>query len=407
MPSPKRSRRERTDEWQSIKQWTLWPEQELYEQIRPILLFGETAGERAKETGAAPRTLSRKANEFERYGVQSLFASEEQGGAREISKTLPPEIRQLIVDLHIELPTMSWREIAEVCYIRYARRPDHKSVKHIATASPPRSLQSRRYQPWHLIADPAERKLAAIRLHSEGWSITSIAEYLATSRHTIYDTLQRWTEEGVAGLDAKPKTNKGVRKTTLSVRNEIRKLQENPLLGEYRVHTALLRMGIEVSSATCGRIMAANRQLYGLEKPNRQPRAKLEMPFKAVRRHQFWSCDVRYIEEHLLPDPKPVYVITIFENFSRMVLSSAISATQNQWDYLAVLADAIRRYGAPEAIVTDGGGIFYSTVALQLYDMLGIRKERIDSGEPWQNYTETLFSIQRRLGDHAFSNART
>ena len=45
------------------------------------------------------------------------------------------------------------REIAEVCYIRYARRPDHKSVKHIATSGPPRSLQSRRYQPWHQISE--------------------------------------------------------------------------------------------------------------------------------------------------------------------------------------------------------------------------------------------------------------
>ena len=35
MPGPKRTRRERTDEWADIKQWTLWPEQELYEQIRP------------------------------------------------------------------------------------------------------------------------------------------------------------------------------------------------------------------------------------------------------------------------------------------------------------------------------------------------------------------------------------
>jgi transposase len=259
-----------------------------------------------------------------------LFSSGEQGGARETSKTLPPEIRQLIVDLHVELPTMSWREIAEICYIRYGRKPSHHSIKHIATSGPRPSLSARRYQHWHQIPDPAERKLAAIRLHSEGWSITSIAEYLATSRHTMYDTLQRWTEEEVAGLDAKPKTKKGARKATLSVRNEIRKLQENPLLGEYRVHTALLRMGIEVSPATCGRIMAANRQLYGLEKPKRQPRAKLEMPFRASRRHEFWSADVRYIEEHLLPDPKPVYVITIFENFSRSVLSSAISATQNQ-----------------------------------------------------------------------------
>jgi transposase len=350
MPGPKRNRRERTDEWANIKQWILWPEQELYEQIRPLVLFHETAGERAKEIDVPQRTLSRKADEFERYGMQSLFSSGEQGGARETGRTLPPEIRQLIVDLHVELPTMSWREIAEVCYIRYGRRPDHKSVKHLATATPPPSRKERRYQPWHQILDPAERKLAAIRLHAEGWSVTSIAEYLATSRHTIYDTLQRWTEEGVAGLDAKPKTNKGVRKATLKVRNEIRKLQENPLLGEWRVHTALLRMGIEVSPATCGRIMAANRQLYGLEKPKRQPRAKLEMPFRASRRHEFWSADIRYIEEHLLPDPRPVYVITIFENFSRSVLSSAISPTQNQWDYL------VRRVGTGKISLIEGGG---------------------------------------------------
>lgn len=198
-----------------------------------------------------------------------------------------------------------------------------------------------------------------------------------------------------------------MRKATLKVRNEIRKLQENPLLGEYRVHTALKREGIEVSPATCGRIMAANRQIYGLETHQREPRAKLEMPFKAVRRHQYWSADIRYIEEHLLPDPRPVYVISIFENFSRAVLSSAISPTQNQWDFLAVLVDAIRRYGTPEALVTDGGGQFHSNMANALYEMLDIRKEKIDPGQPWENYAETLFSVQRRMADHSFSNART
>src|SRR6266568_4847661 len=231
MPEPKRVRREHTEEWVSIKQWMLWPEQELYEQIRPIILYGQTAGERAKEINAAQRALSRKADEFERYGMQSLFPSQEPREQGETSRTLPREMRQLISDLHAELPTMSWREIAEVCYIRYGRKPSHNSVKHVIATGPPPSLTARRYQPWHLIPDPAERKLAAIRLHSEGWSITSIAEYMQTTRPTIYATLQRWTEEGVAGLDAKPKTNKGVRKVTLHVRNEIRKLQENPRLG--------------------------------------------------------------------------------------------------------------------------------------------------------------------------------
>ena len=107
MPGPNRNRRERTDEWATIQQWMLWPEQELYEQIRPLVLFHETAGERVKEIDVPKRTLSRKADEFERYGMQSLFACGEQGGARETGKTLPPEIRQLIVDLHAELPTMS------------------------------------------------------------------------------------------------------------------------------------------------------------------------------------------------------------------------------------------------------------------------------------------------------------
>src|SRR5207248_7241620 len=124
MPSPKRPRRERTDEWASIQRWTLWPEQELYEQIRPLVLFHETAGERAKEIDVPQRTLSRKANEFERSGMASLFASGEQGGERATSKTLPEEIRRLIVELHAEAPFMSWREIAEVCYLQHGRRPD-------------------------------------------------------------------------------------------------------------------------------------------------------------------------------------------------------------------------------------------------------------------------------------------
>lgn len=407
MPGPKRARHERTEEWAQIKQWTLWEEQELYEAIRPLILFHETAGERAKETDVPRRTLAQKADEFEQYGMQSLFPSGEQGGARETSKTLPEEIRQLIVDLYAEMPTMSWREMAEVCYIRHGRKPDHKSVKHIATSGPPPSLQARRYKPWHQISDPAERKLAVIRLHAEGWSITSIAQYMQVSRPTIYETLQRWAEEGVAGLEEKSRARKGPRKVTLKISNEVRKLQENPLLGKWRMSAALARMGIEVSPTTCGRIMEANRKLYSLEKPERPPREKLEMPFKAVRRHQYWSCDIRYIEEHLLPDPKPVYVITVFENFSRAVLASAISPTQNQWDYLSVLAEAIRHYGAPEALVTDGGGQFYSSQALQLYDMIGIRKERIDPGQPWENYAETLFAIQMRLADFAFAKART
>ena len=68
MPAKKRPRRERTDDWQHIQQYTLWPEQKVYELLRPVVLFNEGAGERARETGAAERSVRRKAGQFEEHG---------------------------------------------------------------------------------------------------------------------------------------------------------------------------------------------------------------------------------------------------------------------------------------------------------------------------------------------------
>ncbi len=43
--------------------------------------------------------------------------------------------------------------------------------------------------------------------------------------------------------------------------------------------------------------MAKNRAMYGLEKPKAAPKTKREMPFKASRRHEFWSIGaIRFAE---------------------------------------------------------------------------------------------------------------
>jgi transposase len=153
----------------------------------------------------------------------SLFASRPRKQPQETARSLPPDMRQLIVDLRVELPTMSLREIAEICEVRFDRRPSHNSVKLVLASGPPPSITSRRYQTWDQNPEPAERRLAAIRLHSEGWSVASIAEYLATARQTIYTTLKRWVEEGVKGLDDKSHARKAPRVVTLEIANEIRK----------------------------------------------------------------------------------------------------------------------------------------------------------------------------------------
>jgi hypothetical protein len=55
----------------------------------------------------------------------SLFAALPQIVQPEPTPSLHAEIRQMIVDLHEELPTMSQREIAEICAVRFDRKPSH------------------------------------------------------------------------------------------------------------------------------------------------------------------------------------------------------------------------------------------------------------------------------------------
>jgi putative transposase len=407
MPANKRPRRERTDDWQKIQHYTLWPEQKAYELLRPVVLFNESATERAKETGAAERSVRRGASQFEEHGMASLFGQPLKQQEQEKSRGLPPDMRQLIVDLKAEYPDFRPNEIATICFLRFGRRPSPHTVQRVLADGPHPSIPARRFPPYAQIAEPFERRKVVIILHAEGWSVSTIAAYMQTTRDTVYDILRRFATQGYAGLDDKSRApHHPARKVTLREINEVKKLASNPDLGAYRVMAALEQMGIKLSRATCGRLLALNRSLYSIEIPKGAPREKKEMPFKATFRHEYWSIDVRYIEDHHVPDVKgPIYLISVLENYSRAVLASKISPTQNQWDYLEVLFAAFSSAGVPKAIVSDSGGIFYCNQALAVYKTLGIKKERIEKRQAWQNYIETHFNIFRRMADAKFAVA--
>lgn len=73
--------------------------------------------------------------------------------------------------------------------------------------------------------------------------------------------------------------------------------------------------------------------------------------------------------------------------------------------HLLVLYAAIRKYGVPDAIVSDSGSIFSAKQAQTIYAGLGIRKEQIARRQPWQNYIETHFNIMRRMAHLQWSSA--
>jgi transposase len=402
MPSHQRRRMEPTDDWEQLRFRFTWPEQASYELIRPVVLFGRTPAERAQETGAAVRTIYRKAHRFDMLGMTGLFPEEPTRDAR----VLPPHMRHAILELKAQHAALRIHELATICFIRFGRRPGAHTIQRILAEEPVPLPTPRRFPPYDQIADPTERRLAVVRLHSEGWNIASIAAYLQTSRQTVHATLRRWIEEGVQGLDnRRPGPKQPTHKADLAAMNAIRKLQVNPELGEFRIHAALLQLGIRLSPRTCGRILALNRQLYGLPGPAKLPHVPQAMPFKASRRHQYWTVDLRYIDHHL--DSHRVYCISILENYSRSILASALSRTQDLTAYLIVLFAALRQHGAPEAIVSDSGGIFLAKEAKRIYRALGIQKRQIDLRQSWQSYIETTFNIQRRMADWHFAQART
>jgi putative transposase len=404
MPRRQRSRTTPTDEWAQLRLLVTEPAQESYELIRPVVLFGRSAVQRAQETGVAARTIVRKAHDFATSGMASLFPETRAPSPR----ALPEEIRQAIRTLKAEHPAFRPNELATICFVRFGRRPSFHTVEKILADGPLPPAPSRRFPPSADVADPTQRRLAMIHLHADGWNIRSIAAYLQTSRPTVYATLQRWAQDQFADLADHPHTRKkAALKTNLKAIREVRHLQENPELGEFRIHAALKQqLGIDLSPRTCGRILALNRTLYGLHRPTPRPRTPKDMPFKATRRHQYWTVDLRYLDMHNLGGGM-IYVISILDNFSRVILASALSRTQDLGAFLLVLFAAVSAFGSPEALVSDSGSIFKAKDAMRIYAALGIQKEQIEKRQAWQSYLETTFNIQRRMADWHFAQATT
>jgi putative transposase len=389
---------EPTDEWAELELLLEWPEQVEYERIRPAAIFGSSVAERSRQTGTPETTLRRRITSFKSHGMRGLFEPEQS----ESKNRLDPKVQGLILNLKSDYPPMRDNEIATICYVCFGKGPHGRSVRRVLEANPTAIRMFRRFKSYYEIEDVIERRLAIVALHSEGWNVKSIASYLKTSRPTVYRTLNQWIAENVYSLEYKPRGAKS--KVDLRAMNEVRKLQENPELGEFRISAALAQLGIHLSPRTCGRILAVNRKLYGLEKPKRGSKEKKEMPFQSGRRHEIWSVDVRYLDHHV-PNTGKVYSISILDNHSRALLASAVSNTQDLTAYLSVLYTAVERYDTPEVLVSDGAGIFKANQAKRIYRSLGISKETIEKRKPWQNYVETTFKIQKRIADHYFARA--
>lgn len=120
MPKRRYERREPTHDWQQIRPLLKDTAQISYEVIRPVILWGVTPKERGAETGVSSRTIYYRATLFDQAGMASLLPPEPPPSVPKLDKrSLPPDIRQEIVDLHAQHPAFHPHEIATICFVKF------------------------------------------------------------------------------------------------------------------------------------------------------------------------------------------------------------------------------------------------------------------------------------------------
>jgi len=122
MPSSESGPAPPAEAWEQVALLTKWPEQRIYEVIRPVVLFGRSPAVRARETGTPRSSLYRQVAAFDERGMARLFAPATPPAPPK-HRRLPPEIRQAILapdELHrVFHRTRSGQRLDRLGYLRF------------------------------------------------------------------------------------------------------------------------------------------------------------------------------------------------------------------------------------------------------------------------------------------------
>jgi transposase InsO family protein/transposase len=391
------------------------PTQRDYEIIRPIVLLGETAAERSRQTGVERTVVGDKARRFVLGGMAALQDQRTQN--REPQEPVYPEaIAGYIVYLKQLYPPIHLREIERILLRKFGYKTNHHTLRRfLAPYEMPIQLELD-LTTFSSYDDAYQARWRVVRMASEGWNKKSIADCLKLSRTHVYTILEAFEREGFEGLEdhrRRPPHHPG-NQLSLPFLKEVLDLQhEYPRAGRFRIHGLLSqqRDTPPPSEPTVGRAMALNRQLHGAPGPWKSAREEKpaqvslrHLPYRPDYPHQMWFTDIRYLVQL---DGRWVYSICVMEGYSRKMLAGMVSPHQDLTAVLQILYAALSEYGCPEALVSDNGSVFTAHDYLAILRDLDIEPLHIEKGKPWQNLIEAQFKVQLRLADFKFEQGQT
>jgi transposase InsO family protein len=391
------------EDFEQIRLQFIDPIQHDYEVIRPIVLHGDTAAERSRQTGMERTTVADKARRFILEGMAGLQDRRTQ--SRDPQEPVYPEaIAGYIVYLKQLYPPIHLREMERILLRKFGYQTNHHTLKRFLQPYDMPIQLELDLTTFSSYEDAYQARWRVVRMASEGWNKKSIADCLKLSRSHVYTILEAFERDGFEGLEdhRRRPPDHPANQLSLPFFKEVLDLQhEYPRAGRGRLHGLLEQRRDEPPPAerTVGRAMAINRQLHGAPGPWTSAREEkpaqvslLHLPYRPDYPHQMWFTDIRYLVQL---DGSWVYSICIMEGYSRKMLAGMVSPHQDLTAVLQILYAALSEYGCPEALVSDNGSVFTAHDYLAILRDLDITPLHIEKGKPWQNLIEAQFKVQR------------
>jgi transposase len=301
-----------------------------YEAIRPILKQERTLAQHSRETGLNYWRLWRDLRRFTRSGLLGLIDRRKlphPWGKTFIEELLPRHIQQHLVRLAIAHPFTD-RELARMVRDCYRYPIDHRGIRRVLEwhQLSPDALQSRRPQvqqaplpvlpPDQQLALPFEPSTLAERLaqalgsehlllrfrtyreypteEQACWRIIEllevgfrprrVAKLLAIQPAVVYDWRRGFAASGLLGLTTRARAGTPITtRVSVQVMMEVfQLLDNNPLLGHYRVKMALDSLGYRYGHTAVWQMVALYKQAHPpAPRPKRLPNPD-ERPRQAI-----------------------------------------------------------------------------------------------------------------------------
>src|SRR5690242_959328 len=238
---------------------------------------------------------------------------------------LPPFPAGQQLDLALEPTTRAQRLLQAI-------GPDHLLLRFRTYREYPTEEQAR----WRII-----------ELLEVGFRPRRVAKLLGIQVAVVYQWQRRFHTWGLVGLTTQTRTDTPItmRVSVQAMMDVFQLLDNNPLLGHYRVKMALDSLGYRYGHTTVWQMVALYKQAH--PGPPRQPRVPnpAERPRAATAPHQVWFVDLRYLVQiagHWL------YSVLIFDGYSRAIVGAGCCERQNFSRIVQVFRQALTQWGAPE-----------------------------------------------------------